>query len=83
MNVILIPPNCTDRLQPLDVSVNKAAKEFLHNEFQEWYAQQVCETLQGKEEKQPVDLHLSVLKSLGGWVLQIYAVKGRYCSKWI
>ena len=29
VNVILIPPNCTDRLQPLDLSVNKAAKEFL------------------------------------------------------
>ena len=26
---VLIPTNCTDRLQPLDVSVNKAAKEFL------------------------------------------------------
>ena len=30
VNVVLIPPNYTDRLQPLDLSVNKAAKEFLH-----------------------------------------------------
>ena len=29
VNVVLIPPNCMDRLQPLDLSVNKVAKEFL------------------------------------------------------
>ena len=73
MNVILISPNCTDRLQPFDVSVNKAAKEFLRNEFQEWYAQQVCEQLQGKADKQPVDLRLSVVKSLGAkWMVGFY-----------
>ena len=34
VSIVLIPPNCTDRLQPLDVSVNKAAKELLQNSFQ-------------------------------------------------
>ena len=29
INVVLIPPNCNDRLQPLDISDNKTAKEFL------------------------------------------------------
>ena len=38
VKVVLIPPNCTDRLQPLDLSVNKAAKEFLRRQFQTWYA---------------------------------------------
>ena len=35
INVTLIPPNCTDRLQPLGLSVNKAAKEFLRRKFHE------------------------------------------------
>ena len=33
ITVLLIPPNCTDRLQLLDISVNKAAKEFMRREF--------------------------------------------------
>lgn len=35
INVILIPPNCTDCLQPLDLSVNKSIKYFLRVAFQE------------------------------------------------
>ena len=35
INVLLIPPNCTDRLQTLDLSVNKAANEFVHRQFHE------------------------------------------------
>ena len=38
INVVLIPANCTDRLQPLDVSVNKAVKNQLRTQFQSWYA---------------------------------------------
>ena len=33
INVILIPANCTDRLQSLDINVSKAVKEFLHYNF--------------------------------------------------
>ena len=31
---VLVPASCTDRLQPLDISVNKSAKSFLKSEFQ-------------------------------------------------
>ena len=55
--------NCTDCLQPLDLSINKPAKNFLQNKFQEWYSKQVATRLSdGKQEIQPVDLRLSVIK---------------------
>ena len=45
VQVAIVPANCTDRLQPLDVSVNKVAKEFLHGQFQEWYSEQICQLI--------------------------------------
>lgn len=44
---VTIPPNCTDLLQPMDLNVNKSAKSFLKNEFESWYAAQVCDQLSG------------------------------------
>ncbi len=41
LRLVIVPANCTDRLQPLDVSVNKSAKEFLRRKFQQWYSEEV------------------------------------------
>ena len=32
--VVKVPPNCTGRLQPMDLSANKSAKDFLRKQFQ-------------------------------------------------
>lgn len=41
MVYVTIPPNCTDLLQPMDLSVNKCAKDFLKSKFQQYYANKV------------------------------------------
>jgi len=41
----IVLPNCTDTLQPLDISVNKPAKDFLRTKFNEWYAAKITEQL--------------------------------------
>ena len=43
---IQLPANCTDKLQPLDVSVNKPMKDHLKAKFQKWYAQEVKKQLE-------------------------------------
>ena len=45
IHVVLLPPNTTDRLQPLDISVNKPAKDFIRGKFQEWYSNKVMQQL--------------------------------------
>ena len=71
---VQVPPNCTDRLQPLDLSVNKPAKDFLRSRFQEWYADQIFDQLDGEEaQQQPVDMRLSIMKPLGAkWLISLY-----------
>ena len=61
---MIVPANCTDRLQPLNVSVNKAAKEFLQRQFQDWYSSKIASQLQAGSTVEPVDMRMAVVKPL-------------------
>ena len=50
-DTVLIPALCTNQLQPLDVSVNILAKEFLRKKFQLWYSEQVCSQLEEESDE--------------------------------
>ena len=45
IHVCLLQLNTTDKLQPMDLSVNKPAKDFLREKFQEWYPDQIWQQL--------------------------------------
>ena len=74
MYIVIVPANCTDRLQPLDLSVNKAAKEFLRKQFTKWYSDQICQQLhRGIKPAKVVNLRLSIIKPLGSqWMIGLY-----------
>ena len=74
IHVCMLPPNTTDRLQPMDISINRPAKSFLKAKFEEWYALKLAEQLQGSsiEELEPIDLGLPILKELGAkWLVEM------------
>ena len=62
----------TNKLQPMDLSVNKTLKDFMKEAFNEWYSSVVYETLEA-ENPTPADLQMAVMKPLGAqWLLKAY-----------
>ncbi len=78
LHVCLLPPNTTDKLQPMDVAVNKPAKDFLRQKFEDWYADQVMEQLTPDKvgtyiELEPIELSMVRMKELSGqWMVEMY-----------
>ena len=70
LHICLLPPNTTDLLQPMDLTVSKPAKSFLKNAFSQWYADQLLQQLEDDDipldqmELDVIDIGLPVLKEL-------------------
>ena len=73
--VVIVPHNLTNKFHPLDISVNKAAKAFIQNRYNEWFSNQVaCQLKKGAD---PADVKisskLSDLKPLHtAWIVDVY-----------
>ena len=77
---VQIPPNCTDKLQPMDVAVNKPMKEELRRKFQLWYANEVEKQMKTTPAEQiKVDVSLSNIKGRSAnWVISAWqAIEAR------
>ena len=55
--VVIVPHNLTNKFQPLDISVNKAAKSFVQNIYNDWFSDQIAEQL--KKGNDPKDIKIS------------------------
>ena len=72
---VLIPATCTDRLQPLDISVNKSAKVFVRSEFQQWYAAQISNRQDNEDDGRfkPVEMSAPRMKCVGAqWLVRLH-----------
>ena len=73
--VTKIPANMTHLFQPLDLTVNKAAKDFTKQKFSDWFTSQINTGLDNGRELDDIeiDYRLSVLKPLHAkWLISFY-----------
>ena len=78
-HILVVPANYIDRLQPLNITINKTlktVKEFLNRQFQDWYLANISDQML-KHDKclsiQPVDLCLAVVKQLEArWMMKFF-----------
>ena len=81
--VVSVPANCTDRLQPMDLSINMSVKDFRRGKFRDWYSEQVQQQLSEGKEITPVDHNMSIMKPLGARCLYDYISSNRTIWKMV
>ena len=72
---VIVPHNLTNKFQPLDLSVDKAAKWFIQNKYNDWFADQVFTQLQNVKDPNDVKISskLSNLKPIHArWIVDYY-----------
>jgi len=69
---VQIPANCTDKLKPFDVAINKPMKDHLRDNFQSWYAKEVSKQLKVSSDKSvKADVNLGVVKIPSAkWIIE-------------
>ena len=70
-----IPPNMTHLFQPLYLTVNKVAKDFMRKKFSEWFSRQISIGLENGQELEDIqiDYRISVLKPMHAkWPISFY-----------
>ena len=60
-----MPPDCIDRMLPLDVNIIILVKHFLRRKFTDWYAEKIVPQKDSGTATQPVDIKLSIMKLNG------------------
>lgn len=73
IDAIFVPANCTDRLQPMDLTINKPAKDFLKQQFQLWYSNEIYLQKERSGKLEPISFPMTTTKPLGTkWLIEFY-----------
>ena len=73
--IVIIPHNLTNKFQPLDISVSKAAKPFISDKYNFWLTNEVPQQFRAGKTAGNVKvcLKLSVIKPLHAkWIVDLY-----------
>jgi hypothetical protein len=77
---VQVPAHCTDKLQPMDISINKPVKDEMKKRFQSWYAAEVQKQLKDVPLGEvKVDVASAAIKTKSAnWIISAWqALEGR------
>ena len=74
IKTVLVPPCCSDQLQPMSLSVLKAVKSNLKQSFEAWYSAEILsQTDKDNDSIVPVQMPLTKMKELfSKWLFKMY-----------
>ena len=55
--IVIVPHNLMSKFQPLDISVNKAGKAFIQNQYNDWFLNE--ESVQLRKGINPADIKMT------------------------
>ena len=70
LHICLLPANTMDLLELMDISVNKLAKDFLKQQFNQWYSERIIKQLEGSNDNleaamlQPSETGMPIMKKI-------------------
>ena len=73
--MVPVPNNWTNYFQPLDLTANKSSKDFLRQEAQSWYSQEIVKQMEAGKcpDEIKLDVRISVVKPLPAkWIVKYY-----------
>ena len=77
IKVVKVPANMTHFLQPLDLTVNGSAENFMRKKFVTWYAEKIKKQMDAGVPAEGIDVNLepTSLKALhANWLIGLYNV---------
>ena len=75
--VVKVPANMTHFFQPLDLTVNGSAKNFMRKKFVTWYAKEIKKQMDAGVPAESIDVNLKLtsVKALhANWLIELYNV---------
>ena len=75
IKVVKVPASMTHFFQPLDITVNRSAKNFMRKKFVTWYTEEMKKQMDAGVPAESIDVNLKLtsLKALqASWLIELY-----------
>ena len=81
-NLIMVPPGCTSKYQPLDLCISKPLKGFLHNCWEDYVSDIVTNLSEGEQNIEKRKLPSASRQAIVNWVVEDFSYLQSHPEMW-